>query len=92
MSGLSSFKAEVGKILQLGIPMVITQLFIMGMGFVDTVMAGRYSADALAGVALGSNLLWPVFMLMSGVTMALTPIVAQLRGGGNVEESGEKVR
>jgi len=73
MSELSSIKAEFGKILQLGIPMVITQFFIMGMGFIDTVMAGRYSADVLAGVALGGNLLWPVFMLMSGVTMALTP-------------------
>ena len=72
--------------------MVITQLFIMGMGFVDTVMAGRYSAVALAGVALGGNVLWPIFMFMSGLTMALTPIVAQMRGGSRLEESGEKVR
>ncbi len=86
------FAKEVRHILQLGIPMVITQLFIMGMGFVDTVMAGRYSAEDLAGVALGGNVLWPVFMFFSGLTMALTPIVAQLRGGGEVAESGEKVR
>ena len=92
MSQTSWFFTEARKILQLGVPMVITQLFIMGMGFVDTVMAGRYSAQDLAGVALGGNLLWPVFMFMSGLTMALTPIVAQLRGGRRVEETGEKVR
>ena len=92
MSEESWFKKEVAKIMQLGIPMVITQLFIMGMGFVDTVMAGRYSAEALAGVALGGNVLWPVFMFMSGLTMALTPIVAQLRGGGEADKIGEKVR
>ena len=78
--------------MRLGIPMVVTQLFIMGMGFVDTVMAGRYSAQALAGVALGGNVLWPVFMFMSGLTMALTPIVAQLRGAHKVNRIGEKVR
>ena len=78
--------------MRLGIPMVVTQLFIMGMGFVDTVMAGRYSAQALAGVALGGNVLWPVFMFMSGLTMALTPIVAQLRGAHKVNQIGEKVR
>ncbi|HCC45602.1 MAG TPA: hypothetical protein DEQ32_14450, partial [Gammaproteobacteria bacterium] len=82
----SWFRLEISEIMRLGIPMVVTQLFIMGMGFVDTVMAGRYSAQALAGVALGGNVLWPVFMFMSGLTMALTPIVAQLRGAHKVNQ------
>jgi MATE family multidrug resistance protein len=69
-----------------------TQFFIMAMGFVDTAMAGRYSAADLAGVALGGNVLWPVFLLMSGITMALTPMVAQLHGAGRVAESGALVR
>ncbi len=91
-SNPSRFVREAKKILELGLPMVATQLFIMGMGFVDTVMAGRYSTTDLAGVALGGNLLWPVFLFMSGITMALTPILAQLRGAKRLEGSGEKVR
>ena len=83
---------EGKQLLQLGVPMVATQLFIMGMGFVDTVMAGRYSAVDLAGVAMGGNVLWPVFMFASGLTMALTPIVAQLRGAARVADVGDKVR
>jgi MATE family multidrug resistance protein len=88
----SQYLQEARQLLQLGVPMVATQLFIMGMGFVDTVMAGRYSATDLAGVAMGGNVLWPVFMFMSGLTMALTPIVAQLRGADEISESGEKIR
>ncbi|GIS18284.1 MAG: hypothetical protein CM15mP120_02000 [Pseudomonadota bacterium] len=43
--------------------MVLTQLFIMGTGFIDTAMAGHYGAADLAGVALGGNLMWPLFFL-----------------------------
>ncbi len=72
--------------------MIATQFFIMAMGFVDTAMAGRYGSVDLAGVALGGNVLWPVFMLMSGLNMALTPMVAQLHGAGRKDETGSVVR
>ena len=72
--------------------MALTQFFIMAMGFLDTAMAGHYSATDLAGVALGGNILWPIFMLTAGVTMALTPITAQLRGADRVHEIGALVR
>ena len=72
--------------------MVATQFFIMAMGFIDTAMAGRYDSTHLAGVALGGSILWPVFMLTTGFTMAITPIVAQLRGSGSIEKSGAQVR
>ena len=72
--------------------MALTQFFIMGMGFTDTAMAGHYSATDLAGVALGGNILWPIFMLTTGITMALTPITAQLRGADRVNEIGTLLR
>lgn len=83
---------EVRELFKLGMPMVATQLFIMGMGFLDTAMAGHYASVDLAGVALGGNILWPVFMLMSGLNMALVPMCAQLRGEGKIEEIGPLVR
>lgn len=72
--------------------MATTQLCIMAMGFIDTAMAGRYDSTHLAGVALGGALLWPVFMLTSGLTMAITPIVAQLRGSGLTADTGARIR
>ncbi len=73
-------------------PIVLTQLSQMGMGVADTIMAGRYGAADLAGVALGGNVFWPTVMLLSGVIMAIVPAVSQLHGGGRHRESGEVVR
>ncbi len=71
--------------------MVATQFFIMAVGFIDTAMAGHYASVDLAGVALGGNVLWPVFMLMSGLNMALTPMVAHLRGENKVGQIGSLI-
>jgi len=72
--------------------MMLTQLFIMGTGFLDTAMAGHYSKVDLAGVAMAGNILWPAFMLLAGVSMAMTPIVSQLRGAGETGASGARIR
>ena len=82
------FVREARALLHLGAPMLATQFCIMGMGFVDTAMAGHYASVDLAGVTLAGYLLWPIFMLMTGFTMAVTPIVAQLAGAQRVDESG----
>ena len=83
---------ELTALFHLGAPMAATQFFIMAMGFLDTAMAGHYSSTDLAGVALGSNVLWPVMMFFAGLNMALTPIIAQLRGAGAVALAGSRIR
>ena len=75
-------KSELSVLLRLSAPMIATQFFIMGMGFVDTAMSGQYSSLDLAGVAIGGVILWPLFMLFAGVLTALTPMVSQHVGGG----------
>ena len=74
-------KSELNVLLRLSAPMIATQFFIMGMGFVDTAMSGQYSSLDLAGVAMGGVILWPLFMLFAGVLTALTPMVSQHVGG-----------
>lgn len=69
-----------------------TQACIMGMGFLDTAMAGRYGAVDLAGVTLAGTILWPIFLFMTGVTMAVMPIVSQLVGAQRTGECGEVIR
>jgi MATE family multidrug resistance protein len=68
------------------------QLAQMGMGLTDTVMAGRLSAQDLAGVALGGSVFWPLNLLLMGVLQAVTPTVSQLNGAGRDEEVGEVIR
>lgn len=63
------------------IPILITQFAMFSMTFFDIMMTGNYSASHLAGVAIGSSLWFPVFTGLSGILLAVTPIVAQLVGG-----------
>ncbi|MEZ5550803.1 MAG: MATE family efflux transporter [Pseudomonadales bacterium] len=85
-------RGELLALFRLGAPMAATQFCIMAMGFLDVAMAGHYSSTDLAGVALGSNVLWPVMMFFAGLNMALTPIIAQLRGRGELAATGAKIR
>lgn len=78
--------------LKIGLPVIIAQLLQMSMNFVDTVMAGNLSAEALAAVAVGGALFMPLIMLVSGVLMALTPIVAQLLGAREFKAIGINAR
>lgn len=85
-------RAELGRLLRLAMPIILTQLSQMGMGVADTIMAGRYGAADLAGVALGGNVFWPTIMLLAGVIMAVVPSVSQLHGRGRHSDAGEVVR
>ena len=68
------------------------QLAQMGMGVADTIMAGRYGSEDLAGIALGSSILWPSMILFMGVIQAVTPTVSQLNGSRSYSEIGEVIR
>lgn len=83
---------EFRALVRLGLPLMAAQIFQMGQGFVDAVMAGRLSSADLAGITLGGSLMFPTMMLLSGILMAATPIIAQLNGAGRVPEVGEIVR
>ncbi len=76
---------EAGKLIQLGLPIVIAQLAQTSMGFVDTVMAGRVAPQDLAAVALGSSLWIPLFLALEGLLMATTPLVAHEVGAGRLK-------
>lgn len=75
-------------LLRLATPILISQLAVMALGVIDTVMAGRLSANDLAGVAIGSSLYASVFVGMMGVLQALTPIAGHHYGAGRFHEIG----
>ena len=60
--------------------MVIVQVGIMAMGFVDTVMVGHVSGDVLAAVALGNIYFFNISIFGTGTLMALDPLVSQAVG------------
>ncbi len=89
---MSASQDEFRNLVRLALPLMAAQLLQMAMGVMDTIMAGRLSARDLAGVALGLNVMWPSMFLLSGLILAATPIIAQLRGAGRAREAGEVVR
>ena len=74
------FTRESGALMHLSIPIILTQIATQAMGFVDTTMAGQVSPADLAAIALGTSLWIPELLLLRGVIMALTPVVAYHRG------------
>jgi multidrug resistance protein, MATE family len=81
-----SIKEKIKQFLVILVPILVTQLGMFAMNFFDTIMSGRYSPVDLAGVAIGSSLWVPVFTGLSGILLAVTPIVAQHVGGNNKKE------
>ncbi len=83
---------ELGALLRLSWPIAVTQVTQMSMGVMDTVMSSRLGPIEVSGVQLGGALFWPALLLVSGVAMALTPSVSQLRGAGRTDSIAEVAR
>lgn len=79
--------SEIKVILALGIPIAIAQIAQTSMGFVDTMMSGRYDSTDLAAVSLGSGIWLPIFLAFQGILIATTPIVAHMVGAGTPDKS-----
>lgn len=74
---------EVKAVLRLATPVAISQVGMMLMGVVDSMMLGRLSAEALAAGALGNSISIGLSVFAMGVLMGLDPLVAQAFGAGD---------
>ncbi len=92
LSSFARYRGELRELLYLAGPIMGAQLATTGMTFVDTSMAGQYSAMDLAAIALGSSIWMPVYLLIRGILMAITPTVAYLYGARQTGEIGGQVR
>jgi len=68
------------------------QLATMAFGVTDTIVAGRYSQQALAALSVGSAVYITVFVALMGVLQALLPVWAELHGSGRHADVGRSVR
>ncbi|TFG94763.1 MAG: MATE family efflux transporter, partial [Myxococcales bacterium] len=85
---MSPLRAEVRKMLALGLPVAGTQVSTMLIGVVDAIMVGHVSVDAMAAAALANVWIWATFMFAQGMLMGLDPVVAQAHGAGDGERAG----
>ncbi len=87
-----SLRREVSSLCTLAGPLVCSNMLISAMQFIDVMMAGRISGTDLAAVGVGSNVWLLFFLAAQGVLTALSPIVSQQYGAGNLGNIGSYVR
>jgi MATE family multidrug resistance protein len=73
-------KRHVTQTIRLSTPLIISQITVVAMTFVDTVMAGRLGSVTLAAVAVGSSLWATAILFVFGILMAIPPVVSEMDG------------
>lgn len=71
---------ELRKLARLGWPILLAQSAQTAMGLADTLMASRAGNSELAAIALGAGIWLPLYLSLSGIMLALTPVIAYLVG------------
>lgn len=86
--------AEIRRTLHLALPVIIGQLAVFSMNFVDTVMSGRLPNREIALAALGiGGAVWSsMLMFVLGTLMVVQPSVAQLDGALKHREAAAQTR
>ncbi|HKC51187.1 MAG TPA: MATE family efflux transporter, partial [Myxococcota bacterium] len=82
---MSPIRRELGALWRLAWPLVVTQVGVMMLGVVDTLLLGRLSVEALDAVALANMWGWATLGLGMGVVAGMDPLVSQAYGDGDGE-------
>ena len=78
--------------LSLSIPVIIGQLGFVLMGFIDNLMIGDIGYIHLSAASLANSMYFILAVLGMGVSMAVTPLVAEAHGAGNQAKCSEYLR
>lgn len=79
---------EVRRLIDLGFPVVLTQLGLMGLGVVDMLMLGQLGVHELDASALGNTWLMGTVIFGMGVMFGLDSIITQAIGANDGERAG----
>jgi MATE family multidrug resistance protein len=76
------------EVLDLAIPVVVTQISTTLMGVVDSAMVGRLGPTELAAVGFGAIWMWTIFSLFFGTASGVQTFVSQHDGAGEPGRCG----
>lgn len=68
------------------------QLAVMAFGTTDTIVASRYSNEAVAALSVGSAIFISVYASLMGIFQALLPLWSEQRGAGRPRAIGHSLR
>ena len=81
---LTAYTREFRTNLKLAYPIMLGQLGHILVALADNIMVGRLGAAPLAAVSLGNSLVFIALSLGIGFSFAITPLIAEADGSGNV--------
>jgi MATE family multidrug resistance protein len=81
-------RVEVRRLASLAVPVAATQLSGFLLGFVDTLMVGRVSVEAMGAASLANVWSFGTLLCANGIIFAIDPIVSQAHGAGDGERAG----
>jgi len=81
-------RTEALVLLRLAWPAALTQLGMMMLGVVDTVMVSHYSVHALAAASVGNQWASTWLMFGMGIVIGIDPIVSQAHGARDAAAMG----
>lgn len=85
---MTHLKKHIASTFQLAYPVMISQLGIIMMGVVDSLMVGKLGAAPLAAASLGNGMAFIILIIGIGLSYAVTPLVAIAVGAGKFEDCG----
>jgi MATE family multidrug resistance protein len=80
---MASLRVELGMMARLSGPVALSQLGMMTIGVVETLMVGHLGATELAASALGNVWEWTWLCLGLGLVMGIDPLISQAHGRGD---------
>ncbi len=72
----------------MGVPIVIGQLGIISVSFVDTFMVARHGTNDLAAASFVNNMFNLAIIFATGFSYGLTPVIGKLFGRGRLHDAG----
>lgn len=82
----ANWKHELRAMVSLAVPVVLSELGWMAMGFVDTMMVGRLGPAAIGAVALGNAICYTPSIFGIGLMLGLDTLVSQAYGREDHDE------
>ncbi len=76
------------ELLKLAFPIILGNISQMMLNLIDSAMVGQLGYKQLAAAALVNNMIGIPYVISMGFTMAISPLVAELKGAGKPEQCG----
>lgn len=92
LRGDKALREQIGKVLRLSIPAILTQLTTIAMQYIDSAMVGRLGANASAAIGLVASTTWLIGGLETAVATGFSVQVAQYIGAGKEQDARRVVK